>query len=332
MLIKIKRGWELPERIATPEALVMNRRAALKTAGVAALAGVLAGCDRGQQEQGAGVPQAGAEGPDPNASLYPPKRNAAYTLDRDVTSEEIVTSYNNYYEFGTDKYDPVRNAHVLPIRPWEISFEGMVEKPFKTDFDTMLKAMPLEERLYRHRCVETWSFAAPWSGFPMKALLDYAKPASGAKYVVMKSWMNPGVAPAQSQVWVPWPYTEGLTIEEASNDLTFIVTGAYGKPLPKQNGAPLRLAAPWKYGFKSTKGIQRFIFTDERPQTYWMALGAREYGFWANVNPEVPHPRWSQASEEILGTGNRVPTLLYNGYGDQVASLYANMPDERLFM
>ena len=166
----------------------------------------------------------------------------------------------------------------------------------------------------------------------MKALIDYAKPTSSAKYVVMKSWMNTGVSPAQNQIWVPWPYTEGLTIEEATNEMAFMVTGAYGKPLGKTNGAPIRLATPWKYGFKSTKGIQHFIFTDERPQTYWMALGAAEYGFWANVNPAVPHPRWSQASEEILGTGQRVPTQIFNGYGEQVASLYANMQGEKLFM
>jgi sulfoxide reductase catalytic subunit YedY len=155
---------------------------------------------------------------------------------------------------------------------------------------------------------------------------------SGAKYVVMKSWINTEVSPAQNQVWVPWPYTEGLSIAEATNDLAFMVTGAYGKPLAKQNGAPLRLATPWKYGFKSTKGIQRIIFTNERPKTYWMALGPSEYGFWANVNPKVPHPRWSQASEEILGTGQRVPTQLYNGYGEQVASLYGALEGEQLFM
>jgi sulfoxide reductase catalytic subunit YedY len=167
----------------------------------------------------------------------------------------------------------------------------------------------------------------------MKALMDFAKPTSSAKYVVMKSFMNPAVAFAQKEFWVPWPYTEGLTIEEAMNDMAFMVTGAYGKPLKKQNGAPIRLATPWKYGFKSTKGIQRFIFTDQRPVTYWMALGPSEYGFWANVNPEVSHPRWSQASEELLGTGSRVPTQLYNGYGEEVAHLYGGIdPKERQFM
>src|SRR5215471_2196549 len=328
MLIKSKRSWELPERIATPEALVMNRRNLFKSAGVIAAAGALASCGRNQT---ASTQPAVPEGPDPNPGLYPAKRNAAFVVDRDITPEPIVTSYNNYYEFGVEKDDPRYFAGKLPIRPWEISFEGMVEKPFKTDFDELVKMMPLEERLYRHRCVETWSFAAPWTGFPMKALIDYAKPTSAAKYVVMKSFMNPEVATAQNEFWVPWPYTEGLTIEEARNEMAFMVTGAYGKPLMKQNGAPLRLATPWKYGFKSTKGIQHFIFTDEMPMTYWMALGPTEYGFWANVNPNVPHPRWSQSSEEILGTGRRVATQIFNGYGEQVAMLYANMPTEHLF-
>ena len=336
MLVRTKRSWELPECIASPEALVMNRRGLLKVAGVVAAAGALAGCDRGtvaQNPADAAKTAAAADAPDPSASLYPLKPNEAFkVVDREITPETIVTAYNNYYEFGVEKDDPVRNAHLLPVRPWEISFEGMVDMPFKTDFDTLLKAMPLEERVYRHRCVETWAFVAPWSGFAMKALIDFAKPMSGAKYVVMKSWMNTEVSPAQNQVWVPWPYTEGLSMAEATNDLAFMVTGAYGKPLAKQNGSPLRLATPWKYGFKSTKGIQRFIFTNERPKTYWMALGPSEYGFWANVNPQVPHPRWSQASEEILGTGQRVPTQLYNGYGEQVASLYGALAGEQLFM
>ena len=335
MLIKVKPSWAMAERLVTPEAVVMNRRGLLKGAGAAAIAGALAGCDQQTARAPAGgSPQtaAAANEPDPSSSLYPVKRNGAYVVDREITPERIVTGYNNYYEFGVEKDDPAYYAGKLPIRPWEISFEGMVDKPFKTDVDTLFKAMPLEERVYRHRCVETWAFAAPWSGFAMKALVDYAKPASSAKYVVMKSWVNTEVAPAQNQVWVPWPYTEGLTIEEATNDLAFLVTGAYGKPLAKQNGSPLRLVTPWKYGFKSAKGIQRFIFTDERPRTYWMALGPSEYGFWANVNPQVPHPRWSQASEEILGTGQRVPTQIFNGYGEQVASIYSALEGERLFM
>ncbi len=333
MLIKSKRGWEIPERQITPEGLVMSRRGLIKTAGGLAAAGALASCGPSPSETATNDILTPDEG-DPNSSKYPAKRNEAYALDREITEELYVTSYNNYYEFGVEKSDPVRFARRVPIRPWEISIEGMVEKPIKTDADALIKAMPLEERAYRHRCVETWSFAAPWTGFPMKALLDYAKPTSAAKYVVMKSFHNPELAVGQNQPWVPWPYTEGLTIAEASNELSFLVTGAFGKPLLPQNGAPLRLATPWKYGFKAVKGIQRFIFTDERPKTYWMALGSSEYGFWANVNPRFPHPRWSQATEEVIGTGRRVPTLIYNGYGDQVASLYSGpeFTNERLFM
>jgi sulfoxide reductase catalytic subunit YedY len=333
MLIKVKRGWEIPERKITPEALVMSRRGMIRTAGVLALAGAAAGCGPSTTSQNGPGDTLQADGGDPNAEKYPATRNAAYVVDREITPELYVTSYNNYYEFGVEKDDPRRWANKLPIRPWEISFEGMVEKEFKTDADSLIKQMPLEERVYRHRCVETWSFAVPWTGFPMKALIALAKPTASAKYVVMKSFMNPEAAAGQNQVWVPWPYTEGLTIDEATNDMAFLVTGAYGKPLLKQNGAPLRLATPWKYGFKSTKGIQRFIFTDERPTTYWMALGSAEYGFWANVNPKVPHPRWSQATEEVLGTGERVPTQLFNGYGEQVAMLYKDpsFQNERLF-
>jgi sulfoxide reductase catalytic subunit YedY len=335
MLIKIRRSWELPERMATPEALVFNRRSWLKGACALAFAGGLANCGPASETEtvASGEGELSPDGADPTQDLYPLTRNAAYIVDRAITSEAIVTNYCNYYEFGSEKDDPSRYAGALPIRPWEISFEGMVEQPFKLGIDELIRAMPLEERLYRHRCVEAWSFTAPWSGFPMKALIERAKPTSSAKYVVMKSFMNPTIAWAQKEFWVPWPYTEGLTIEEATHDLAFMVTGAYGKPLKKQNGSPLRLAAPWKYGFKSIKGIQRFIFTDERPSTYWIALGATEYGFWANVNPQVPHPRWSQATEEVLGTGQRVPTLLYNGYGEEVAQLYANLaPAERQFM
>jgi sulfoxide reductase catalytic subunit YedY len=262
MLIKVRRSWEIPERIATPEALVMNRRALLKTAGVLAIAGAAASCGP-SANQGAPTQQLADEGANPNINLYPAKRNETYKIDREITQELYVTSYNNYYEFGVDKDDPRRGAFRLPIRPWEISFEGMVEKEFKTDCDALIKAMPLEERVYRHRCVETWSFAAPWTGFPMKALMDFAKPTSTAKYVVMKSFMNRDAAPAQNEIWVPWPYTEGLTLAEANNEMAFMVTGAYGKPLMKQNGAPLRLATPWKYGFKGIKSIVSIRLTEQ---------------------------------------------------------------------
>ena len=330
MLIKRRRGWEIPESKVTPEEFVFNRRGMMKAAGAAAAVGILSACEdspAGLQLNGANAAATG----DPTAGLYPFARNEAYTIERAITPENVVTTYNNYYEFGFDK-NIVRPAQALEIRPWEISIEGMVEREFTADIDMLIDTMPLEERLYRHRCVEAWSFTAPWSGFPMSALMDYAKPLSGARYVVMKTFHNPSIAGGQRQIIYPWPYTEGLTIEEANNELAFMVTGAYGKPLEKQNGAPLRLVVPWKYGFKSIKGIKQIIFTDERPVSYWEALQDNEYGFWANVNPEVPHPRWSQATEEVLATGTRVPTQLFNGYGEYVAHLYANMENERLWM
>ncbi|HEY0526050.1 MAG TPA: protein-methionine-sulfoxide reductase catalytic subunit MsrP, partial [Stellaceae bacterium] len=264
------------------------------------------------------------------AGLYPAKRNERYALDRPVTAEEYVTTYNNFYEFGSQK-DIARAAQALPIRPWTVKFDGLVETEKSVDFDDLVRQMPLEERLYRHRCVEAWSMAVPWSGFPMKALVDFAKPLGSAKYVRMETFSDARVAPGQKQFWYPWPYIEGLTMAEAANELAFIVTGAYGKPLPRQNGAPLRLATPWKYGFKSTKSIVRFTFTEERPVSFWEKLQTSEYGFWANVNPEVPHPRWSQASERVLGTGERRPTLIWNGYGEFVADMYKGLEKERLF-
>jgi sulfoxide reductase catalytic subunit YedY len=212
-----------------------------------------------------------------------------------------------------------------------VKIDGMVEKEQTLDIDTLIRKIGIEERLYRHRCVEAWSMAVPWSGFPMAKLIAMAKPLGSAKYVRMETFMDPKVASEQRKTWYPWPYVEGLTMAEAGNDLTFLVTGAYGHPLPKQHGAPLRLATPWKYGFKHIKSIVRINFTDKRPVGYWEMLQSSEYGFWANVNPEVPHPRWSQASEEVIGTGERRPTLLFNGYGEQVAGLYKGLEKERLW-
>ncbi|MDH3662835.1 MAG: protein-methionine-sulfoxide reductase catalytic subunit MsrP, partial [Alphaproteobacteria bacterium] len=268
--------------------------------------------------------------PDPSAGLYPVEQNPAFTLDRPLSPEEDVLSYNNFYEFGSHKSISA-SAQALRIRPWQVRLDGMVENEKTVDVDDLLKAMPLEERLYRHRCVEAWSMAVPWSGFPLKALVDYAKPLGSAKYVIMETFLDPEMAPGQAAGWYPWPYVEGLTIEEATNDLAFIATGLYGKPIPRQNGAPLRLAVPWKYGFKSIKSIVRFSFTETRPKTFWEEIQPAEYGFWANVNPEVSHPRWSQATERVLGSGERVPTLLYNGYAEQVAHLYKDLQGERLF-
>ncbi|MBM3486364.1 MAG: protein-methionine-sulfoxide reductase catalytic subunit MsrP [Alphaproteobacteria bacterium] len=327
MLTRTKRGWELPERMATPEHLVLNRRHLLKglAAGPMLLGGTALIGTYGPDD-------ALAQGdPDPSAGLYPLQRNPKYTLDRPITEERLATTYNNFYEFGSHK-QIAKAAQKLPIRPWTVTLDGMVEKEQTIDIDTLLKRMPLEERLYRMRCVEAWSMAVPWGGFPMKALVDLAQPKAGAKYIAMTTFQNRDVAPGQKQFWYPWPYVEGLTIEEATNELAFIATGLYGKPIPRQNGAPLRLAVPWKYGFKSIKSIVRFTFTDQRPKSFWEVVQGSEYGFWANVNPEVAHPRWSQASEKPLGSDKRAPTLLYNGYAEFVAHLYKDMKGERLFL
>ena len=320
MLVKAKRGWEMPESAATPESVYLNRREWLAAAGAGT---VLAAVGP--------LPTLAGASADPSASLYPFKRNETYKLDRTITSEMLATTYNNYYEFGSQKQIH-QAAQKLPIRPWTVTLDGLVEEKKTVGIDELLKQMPLEERLYRLRCVEAWSMAVPWSGFPLKALVDYARPLSSAKYVEMRTFMNPDIAYGQRQHWYPWPYMDGLTIEEATNDLAFIATGLYGKPLPKQNGAPLRLAAPWKYGFKSVKSIVSFTFTDKRPVSFWQATGPTEYGFWANVNPEVRHPRWSQAKERVLGSDEMVPTQIYNGYGEFVADLYKGLAGEKLYM
>jgi len=317
-----RRGWEIPESQATPEHIYLSRRALLSGVGALAASTAIAGAAHAQRV---------ADAPDPSASLYPVKRNEKYTLDRELTPEKIATNYNNFYEFGFDK-GIAREAQALPIRPWTVKLDGMVEQEMTVDIDDLLRKMPLEERLYRMRCVEAWSMAVPWSGFPMAKLVELAKPLSSAKYVRMETFLNRRVAPGQGMPLYPWPYVEGMTVAEAMNDLAFMVTGIYGKPVPKQNGAPLRIVMPWKYGFKSIKSIVRVTFTDKRPVGLWEAAQGREYGFWANVNPEVSHPRWSQASEEDIGTGQRRPTLLFNGYGEFVADLYKGLENEPLYM
>ena len=318
MLLKVKKSWELPESAATSETLFHDRRRLVTAMGLGSL--IVAG-------GGAAISRpvfAAAPPADPSADLYPVKRNPNYTLDRDITKEEYATNYCNFYEFGSHKRI-AEAAQALKIRPWTVRIDGLVEKELTVDIDSLLKQMPLEERLYRHRCVETWSMAVPWSGFGFKALVDFARPLSSAKYVRMETLADKETMPGLRQTWYPWPYVEGLTIEEATNDLAFLATGFYGKPIPRQNGAPLRLAVPWKYGFKSIKSIVRFTFTDERPVSYWEKAQGQEYGFWANVNPEVHHPRWGQATEMVLGQSGKVPTLLFNGYAEQVVHLYKDL-------
>ncbi len=329
MLFKRKRGWEVPESAATDEKTYIDRRKLLAGLGIG---GAILVAPAAIRMGGESEPEAAAPAEiDPSAGLYPMQRNPAYTVQRALTPEREAVTYNNFYEFGSHK-NIHRAAQKLPIRPWEVRIDGMVEKPLTVGFDDLLKKMPLEERVYRHRCVEAWAMTVPWSGFPLKALVDLARPLGSAKYLAMETFENPEVAPGQNQRWYPWPYREGLALDEATNELAFIATGLYGKPMPKQNGAPLRLAVPWKYGFKSVKSLVRFHFSEERPVSFWEELQGREYGFWANVNPKVPHPRWSQATERLLGTGKRVPTRIYNGYGEFVAGLYADRKNERLFM
>lgn len=303
--IHIPRGWELPERLATPEPLALNRRAAMAALGLGG-AGLLA--PRGALAQAAGK----------------------YPAGRAITPERDATTYNNFYEFGTDKGISSLAAR-MPVRPWTVKVDGLVEAPREFDLDDLTKQMPLEDRVVRHRCVEAWSMVVPWTGFPLSALLALVKPTAAAKYVRFETAALRGVMPGLRMSWYPWPYIEGCTIEEAANDLAFMVTGAYGKPLPQSMGAPLRVHFPWKYGFKSGKSLVRITLQAERPKGLWEAIQASEYGFWANVNPEVSHPRWSQASERVLGSGERIPTQIWNGYGEWVAGIYAGLMRERLF-
>jgi sulfoxide reductase catalytic subunit YedY len=317
-----RRGWEIPDRFATPEHLAFSRRTVLTgAASTLALAPYAANAQRLTDV---------ANLPDPSADLYPAKRNEKYALDRPITDEKVNGSYNNFYEFGTSK-NVTTAAQALTIRPWTVKIDGMVEKPMEVGIDDLIRKLTLEERTYRHRCVEAWGMAIAWTGFPFAKLVEFARPLGSAQYVRMETFLDKKMAPGQRQPWYPWPYVEGMTMAEATNELAFLVTGAYGHPLARQHGAPLRLALPWKYGFKSIKSIVSFNFTDKRPRGMWEALQPSEYGFWANVNPQVPHPRWSQASEEIIGTGERRPTLLFNGYGEYVADLYKGLDSERLW-
>ncbi len=254
-----------------------------------------------------------------------PERNPRYAdAGRAITDERINATYNNFYEFGSHKriYEA---ASALKTDSWTVAIDGLVEKPVKIGVEDLIAKMGLEERVYRHRCVEAWSMVVPWVGFPLARLVAFARPLSGAKFVRFETFMDPATARGQRQSWYPWPYVEGLTMAEASNELAFLVVGAYGKVLKPQFGAPLRLHLPWKYGFKSIKSIVRITFAETRPVGFWEELQGREYGFWANVNPAVDHPRWSQKKERVLGTGEEVPTVIFNGYGDEVAHLYAGL-------
>jgi sulfoxide reductase catalytic subunit YedY len=305
MLLKFPKGWEIPEREATPEPVYLNRRQILTAAGFMGLDGLI---------------QAATEG----KNLYPAKQNPEYTLDRPLTPEWASTGYNNFYEFDAEDKTAVKDlVGKFLTSPWKIDVAGLVNKPRTLDLDDLLKQFPLEERLYRHRCVEAWSMSVPWTGFPLGDLIKFLGPKPEAKFVRFVTVKRPAEMPGIKKYgWWPWPYFEGLRMDEAMNPLAFVVTGMYGKPVPNQNGAPIRIACPWKYGYKSPKSIERIEFVAKEPPTFWNKLTPDEYGFYSNVNPRKPHPRWSQATEKVLPNMERRPTLLYNGYEKYVAGLY----------
>lgn len=246
-------------------------------------------------------------------------------LDEKSNTFEQISSYNNFYEFGTDKEDPAENAHTLITRPWTVTFAGEINKPQTVDLDTLITWAPLEERIYRMRCVEAWSMVIPWVGLPLLEIVKRVEPTSRAKFVTFTTLHNPQQMPGQKRAILDWPYVEGLRMDEATHPLTLLAVGLYGKVLPNQNGAPIRLVVPWKYGFKGIKSIVKISFTETLPRTTWNMMAPSEYGFYANVNPGVDHPRWSQATERRIGEFKRRPTLPFNGYADQVASLYSGM-------
>lgn len=313
--------FDAPTRDLTPRATYLNRRQILRAAAGAGAAMLIA-----DAIPAAALAQSAAN--DPTADLYPVPGNTRYdaiAAARSLTKQQDAITYNNFYEYGTTK-NIWQAAQALPRRPWTVEIGGLVAKPQTLDVDSLIGSMPLEERIYRHRCVETWSMVVPWSGFALRHLLAKAEPLGSARYVAFETaelWNKGSVLSAQ----FPWPYREGLRLDEAMNDLTLLATGLYGEPLPSQNGAPLRLVVPWKYGFKSIKSIVKITLSDTPPPTFWSTANGAEYGFWANVNPAVPHRRWSQAKEWDISQGrNQVfDTLPWNGYGEHVAGMYAGM-------
>ena len=305
----------IPSSEITPRSVYLRRREFM---GLVAGAGLALGAGGARAEAPATMPLKTVPGP--------------YKVDEPLTPREDVTTYNNFYEFGTDKADPSRRSGDFKPRPWTITVDGLVGKPQTFDVDKLIAELPIEERIYRMRCVEAWSMVIPWNGFPLKALLDKVEPLGSAKFVAFETVVRPEEMPGQSGYLqpMPWPYVEGLRLDEALHPLAILAVGLYGETLPNQNGAPIRLVVPWKYGFKGIKSIVRISLVEKQPPNSWNSLQGSEYGFYANVNPEVDHPRWSQATERRIGESGffgsgRRPTLMFNGYAEEVASLYAGM-------
>jgi sulfoxide reductase catalytic subunit YedY len=315
----------------TPEHVYLSRRRFMKGVGALVVGSlVVAAC--GSQEAVPTLAPTAEVGPTPGSAnpAFPPLSASADELGAPLTSFEAVTNYNNFYEFTTSKEDVARLAQDFRASPWAVEVGGLVNKPKTFDIDDLLK-FTQEERIYRLRCVEAWSMVIPWVGFPLAKLLNEVEPTSQAKYVRFETLFDPEQMPGQKRASFSWPYIEGLRLDEAMHDLTLMATGLYGKALLPQNGAPLRLVVPWKYGFKSIKSIVKIDLVEEMPVSLWMAASPREYGFYANVNPEVPHPRWSQASERRIGEVKRIDTLLFNGYTEEVASLYPDLEKREWF-
>lgn len=316
MLIKSRAKWEERESAVTPEAVYMNRRSfmsgAVGAASAVAATGVLADAAVASTERTLKELEATTTSYNPGEALTP---------------FEAVTQYNNFYEFGTGKSDPAENAWRLQPKPWMVKVDGMVDRPGMYDFDDLIDMNALEQRIYRLRCVEAWSMVIPWIGIPLSSILKKIEPKSGAKYVAFETLADKKQMNGVKSFFnvLDWPYREGLRMDEAMNELAFMAVGLYGAELPNQNGAPLRLVVPWKYGFKSIKSIVRISLTDKMPETSWNLSAPQEYGFYSNVNPEVDHPRWSQKQERRIGEFGRRETLMFNGYGEMVADLYAGM-------
>ncbi|NMP30913.1 protein-methionine-sulfoxide reductase catalytic subunit MsrP [Thalassotalea sp. M1531] len=334
MLIKSKKPYQLSEAQVTDEQVYINRRQLLKSMGYIGAGSLLA-------KPASASPLDFWNSAEKSKFQY---RKLDFKISEvsqeQLTPEAKVASHNNFYEFGLDKSDPAKNAQDFKVNPWQLSISGLVNKPLTLDYDDLFKRVPLEERIYRLRCVEAWSMVIPWVGFSLAELIKKADPKSKAKYVAFETLHDPKQMPGQRSRriggGIDYPYVEGLRIDEAMNPLAFLSVGLYGKTLPPQNGAPIRLVVPWKYGFKSIKSIVSIKLVDKMPPTTWNLLAPREYGFYANVNPDVAHPRWSQASERRITSGglfarNRIPTLPFNGYGNEVAHLYKNMDLKRFY-
>jgi sulfoxide reductase catalytic subunit YedY len=316
----IRRPSDIPSSEITPQSVYLNRRAFIAAGAVGAVGAALA-------------PRALSAFDDDDDQEIPARfANMRSELDERLNSYRDITTYNNFYEFGTDKSDPSRNSGDFRPRPWTVSIGGHVNKPGEYALDDLLAPHTMQDRIYRLRCVEAWSMVIPWYGFPLRDLINRVEPTGNANFVEFKTIVRPAEMPGQRQAILPWPYVEGLRMDEAMHPLTLLATGVYGMDLPNQNGAPLRLIIPWKYGFKGIKSIVSINFVEEMPSNTWKVTGSNEYGFYANVNPEVDHPRWSQARERRLpGLFRNHDTLMFNGYADQVASLYTGMDLRRWF-